>query len=333
MTSLASDAMASDAARGTLRQRAGAGALGALSWLACRLPEGLLVALAEATGELWYRAAPGRAAVARRNLQRVSEWLAREQVGPARARQAATDPVALERLVRAAFRHQARYYLEVARTPVMTAAYVRERMIVETPGVVDQAFAGDRPVIFVEAHFGAIEMPGVYLADRTGRTPVAPMETVDDPPLQRYFVRTRGALGVRIVGLRDARRELLAAIRRGDPVGLVADRDVAGGGMPTQLFGAEARLPIGPALLAVETGAAIYLAAIRRTGLGRYAGRLIEVPVPADGPRRERIAGALAAEARAFEQAIADAPEQWWAVFFPIWTDLEPSGRRTESAA
>jgi hypothetical protein len=26
--------------------------------------------------------------------------------------------------------------------------------------------------------------------------------------------------------------------------------------------------------------------------------------------------------AAAFEEAIAAAPEQWWAVFFPIWPDL-----------
>jgi hypothetical protein len=27
--------------------------------------------------------------------------------------------------------------------------------------------------------------------------------------------------------------------------------------------------------------------------------------------------------ARAFEEMIADAPDQWWAVFFPIWEDVE----------
>jgi hypothetical protein len=27
----------------------------------------------------------------------------------------------------------------------------------------------------------------------------------------------------------------------------------------------------------------------------------------------------MSAEARAFERAVADAPEQWWTVFFPIW--------------
>jgi phosphatidylinositol dimannoside acyltransferase len=308
---------------GTLRQRAGAGVLAAVSWLACRLPERPLVALAEAAGELWYRLAPGRAAMGRQNLARVVAWLAAEGMGPAYARRAATDRRALERLVRAAFRHQARYYLEVARAPVLTPDYLRRRLVVETPEVVETAFADGTPTIFVSGHFGAIEMPGLYLADRTGRTPVAPMETIDDPALQRYFVRTRGALGVRIVGLREARRELLAAIRRGDPVGLVADRDIGGGGMPVRLFGAEARLPVGPALLAVETGASMYLAAVRRTGVGSYAGRLLAVPVPADGSWRERIAGALAAEAQAFERVIADAPEQWWAVFFPIWQDAE----------
>ncbi len=27
--------------------------------------------------------------------------------------------------------------------------------------------------------------------------------------------------------------------------------------------------------------------------------------------------------AAAFETLIADAPDQWWAIFFPIWPDLE----------
>ena len=331
MTTVARDAVAASDDRGTLRQRTGAGLLAGVSWLACRLPERPLVGLADVGGELWYRATPGRAAMARANLGRVAAWLAAHELGPASARRAASDPRALERLVRAAFRHQARYYLEVARTPAMDSAYVREHLVVENPEVVDVAFGGDRPVIFIEAHFGAVEMPGVYLADRTGRTPVAPMEAIDDPPLQRYFVRTRGALGVRIVGVRETRRELTAAIRRGDPVGIVADRDIGGGGLPTELFGAEAKLPVGPALLAVETGAAIYLAAVRRTGVGRYAGRLTEVPVPAEGTRRERIAAALSAEARAFEAAIADAPEQWWAVFFPIWPAEEGPGREKDA--
>ena len=31
----------------------------------------------------------------------------------------------------------------------------------------------------------------------------------------------------------------------------------------------------------------------------------------------------MTALAASFERIIEDAPEQWWAVFFPIWPDLE----------
>ena len=31
----------------------------------------------------------------------------------------------------------------------------------------------------------------------------------------------------------------------------------------------------------------------------------------------------MTALAASFERLIEDAPEQWWAVFFPIWPDLE----------
>jgi KDO2-lipid IV(A) lauroyltransferase len=311
------------ASGGTLGQRIRARAIGGLSWLIGRLPERPLIGLAELGGMVRYRADSRTAAQVRMNLRRVAVWLAANELGPAHARAAATDPGALERLVRAAFRHHARYYLEVMRTPIMDARYVRERMLIETPDVVDEAFAAPGPVMFVGLHFGAIELPALFLGQRSGRPTMAPMETVGDPALQRWFVRTRGSVGIRIVGLREARRELVSALRRGELVGLVADRDLTGGGIDTQLFGAPAPLPAGPALLALETGATIYVASVRRAGPGRYRGRLERLQESGAASRRERVVEILDRSARAFERAIAEAPEQWWAVFFPIWPDLQ----------
>jgi phosphatidylinositol dimannoside acyltransferase len=298
-------------------------ALIAGSWVICHLPEGPLVALAELGGDAWYRATPARADQARRNLRRVAAWLAAEELGTPLARAAATDPRALERLVRLAYRHAARYYLEVARTPAVRPEELDDRIELETPDVIAEAFTPGRAAIFVGLHFGALELPGLFLATRVGGA-VAPMETIDDPELQAWFVRTRGAMGVRIVGLREARRELSAALRAGTSVGLVGDRDLTGGGTLTGLFGAPARLPLGPALLAVESGAATYVVGVRRTRrAGRYIGRLEAIEVPGDGSRRERATATTEAIARAFERVVAAAPEQWWAVFFPIWPDLE----------
>jgi len=312
---------------GAIRGRA----LIAASWLVCHLPEAPLVRLAEFAGDLWYRATPDRAAQARRNLRRVATALASDGRGSAAVRAAATDPRALERLVRRAYRHAARYYLEVARTPAIRPQEIATRMTIENPVVVDAAFAGDA-VIFVGLHFGSLELPGLLLASRVGGA-VAPMETIDDPGLQAWFVRTRGAMGIRIVGLREARRELLSALRGGTSVGLVGDRDLTGGGILTTLFGAPATLPLGPAMLAVESGATPYVVGVRRTTPGRYLGRLETVVVPGSGSRRERVTATTTALATAFERIIEDAPEQWWAVFFPIWPDLEAEAAATAGAA
>jgi lauroyl/myristoyl acyltransferase len=76
-------------------------------------------------------------------------------------------------------------------------------------------------------------------------------------------------------------------------------------------------------MLAVESGAPLYVVGVRRTGRTRYRGGLEAVPVPADGTPRERVTATMTALAAAFERTVATAPEQWWAVFFPIWPDLE----------
>lgn len=306
---------------GRLGRRLLGQALIAASWLACRLPEAPLRHAADLAGDVWYRATPARADQARRNLRRVATVLEARGRGPLRVRAAATDPRALERSVRLAYRHAARYYLEVARTPALGPRDLDERLHIETPATVAAAF-GDGPVIFVGLHFGSIELPALLLAQRVGGA-VAPMETLEDPHLQAWFVRTRGAAGVRIVGLREARRELLTALRAGTSVGLVGDRDLTGGGTLVELFDAPAMLPLGPAMLAVESGAPPYVPGVRRTTGGRYIGRLEPVTVPSEGSRRERVTATTAALARAYERIVEDAPEQWWAVFFPIWPDLE----------
>jgi hypothetical protein len=74
------------------------------------------------------------------------------------------------------------------------------------------------------------------------------------------------------------------------------------------------------------------MAGVWRTGRLTYRGRLDEVPVAAEGPRRERIQQTVAAEAAAFERIIARAPDQWGAVFAPIWPDLEAEAAGSGSA-
>jgi phosphatidylinositol dimannoside acyltransferase len=301
------------------------------SALLARLPERPLVAAAEAIGELWYRLAPARAAQARANLGRVCEGLAASGRGTLLARRGATDPDALERLVRATFRHAARYYLEVARAGRFDLALALERIDVETPTEVREGLASGRPIVLVGMHFGAIELPVVIVSHLVGHAVTAPMETVADAGLQRWFVRSRSRVGVNVVPITNARRTLLHALRRGESVGLVADRDLTHNGLLVPLFGHPAPISPAPALLAIEAGVPLYVGSARRAAGGRVRGRLMQVPIPDSGTRRERVTATTAAIATAFESLLADGPEQWWGAFHPIWPDLA-TGRGADAS-
>ena len=314
--------------RRRLRGRVTARALRATAGVLQRLPDSSLHRAAHAVGGLLYALQPGRRALVRENLRRVCVHLAAHQMATPAAAAAALDEGALRSLTRQAFGHYVRGYLEGAILPVYARPQMADRITADDPALVEQAFGppGSPPprLIVVALHYGAIEIPALWATRRRGMRVTAPMESVGDPDLQAYFALTRGATGLRIVPLPGAARELSAALARGESVAIVADRVIGGAGARVELFGAEARLPLGPALLALESGAPAWLVTARRTGHGFYRAHLELIPLPATGERRERIAAFLAAQARAVERAVALAPEQWWALFFPIW----PEARR-----
>jgi lauroyl/myristoyl acyltransferase len=305
-------------------QRLRAGFVAALSRLVRSLPEGPVDAIGDRIGDVWYRTARSRASLARRNLERVVRYLTANGLGGPAIAAAASDGAALEQLLQATFRQTVRYYLDVARLPGRRPADVDVRMQIETPDAVNRAFGPDAPILLAAMHYGEIEFPAMLAAGRTGRPVMAPMETVDDPALQDWIRRTRSAAGLEVVPLRDARRTLLAALAAGQTVGLIGDRNVAGGVIDVPFFGVTAPLPMGPALLAVESGRPLYLAAVRRVGGQRYVGALYPVVVASEGTRRERVEGTMRNLVTAMERAIALAPEQWWSLLSPIWPDLDP---------
>ena len=317
-------ASAGGAARGSAIQRLRARLVAAFSRLVAILPEGPVDATAGLVGDAWYRLAGGRAALGRRNLQRVVRFLDANDLGSPAVRAAARDGGDLERLLRSTFRETVRYYLDVARLPSRRPADLDRRLHVETAPAVDRAFGPDAPVVLAAMHFGEVEFPAMLAVRRSGQPIRAPMETLDDPPLQDWIRRSRSSVGVEVVPLRNARKSLLEALAGGRSVGLVADRNVAGGVVNVTFFGATAPLPMGPALLAVESGRPLYLAAVRRAGGGRYRGALQPVEVAAAGTRRARIETTMRNLATAMERAIAAAPDQWWSLLSPIWPDLDP---------
>ena len=323
----------SGATTGTFRQRFAARLVAATSALACALPGGARERLADLLGGAHYLVARrAQRDLVRANMRRVCEGLEAAGLATPRVSAAGRDPRRLEDLVRGVYRHHARYLVELMRGPTMTPAWLAAHLVLETPETIDAAYArvaDGGALLALGLHFGPVEMPAIYSAVRSGRRVAGPMEIVDNPPLQAWFTAQRERLGVQaIMPPETAGPELRRVLREGGLVGIVADRDIAGSGRPTRLFGSPAPLSGGPALLALESGVPTYAVAIRRIGWSRYAGRMEPLDVPTGGSLRQRVEAFMEGEARAFERLVAAAPEQWWALLFPIWPDLVPPATR-----
>jgi phosphatidylinositol dimannoside acyltransferase len=299
----------------------------ALSAILVRLPEAPLHRVAYAVGGVLYRTQTRRRHLVRTNLKRVVDYLAEQGLATSQVSGAAWDERALDRMTRAAFGHYVRGYLEGAILPVYAKEDRLRRVEPDDPAKLELAFGSpdgqdSRALIVVGMHFGAIEIPALWATKRFRRRMTAPMETVADPELQSYFQTSRSKTGINLIPIEEAARVLRVRLADGEAVGLVADRAIGGSGVSVDLFGVPARLPLGPAALALESGAPAWLIATRRVDRGRYRARIERINMPSEGTRRERLSTFLKSEARAFELAVADAPEQWWTVFFPIWDDI-----------
>ncbi|MFN8619636.1 MAG: lysophospholipid acyltransferase family protein [Chloroflexota bacterium] len=313
--------------RPTLGQRAAGGALVGGVWLLQHLPEAFVYRAAYGAGVLLSYVLGSRRRLLRRNLERVTTWLVANDLANDRTRAAARGGRALDSMVRAAFGHWVLTYAESARGPRYDPEAFRARVRLEPPEAVEAALAavppGEPGRIYVGAHFGSIELAGMYAA-RLGHVPVGgPMETVANPVMREYFERARSSLGVEVFPIKGSAAVMLDRLRRGLGVGVVADRVIGGSGLKAELFGATAKLPAGPALLAAESGAPMYFVTLRRAERpGRWIGRADRVLPPAEGMRRERTEALLRDHAHWIERTVALAPEQWWTLLFPVWEDI-----------
>ena len=80
----------------------------------------------------------------------------------------------------------------------------------------------------------------------------------------------RTAFGVEVIGFGDpgVARTLAGKLADGHIVALVADRDLSGRGVDVTMFGRMRKLPAGPALLSITSGAPLLVAPVFQTADG-----------------------------------------------------------------
>jgi len=282
--------------------------LRAADLVASLLPRSMAYGLADLIGRAWYRFAPARRALVTANLAQVSAATGRP-----------TSEAALRRLARQAFIEHARYYLEVLRIPHASVEAVGAMVSVDEWEHWEPLLR--QGAVIATLHLGNPEPYGSFVAAE-GLHAVVPIEEIRPRALFDFLLARRGSgRGVTLVPLAKARRPMIEALRRGDLVGVVADRDLSGTGHRILFFGLPAILPIGPASLAILSGRPLIAAAAWRVGQERFNARAWLVEVELSGDREADVAAMTEAMARRMEEAISVAPEQWFAAFQPIWAE------------
>jgi KDO2-lipid IV(A) lauroyltransferase len=275
------------------------------------LPAGVAWALADLGGDAWRRFSPTRRHLVAANLARVCAATGRPTSGHE-----------FSELVRNAFRHHARYYMELLRAPHYAVDEIDT--VVAVPGwpALEPALGG-RSAILVSWHLGNVEPFGIFLAAR-GLRPLAPIEEIRPRALFEFLAARRGAGAVDLVPLEGARPALSRRLREGGLTAIIGDRDLTGSGQQVTVFGHAVTFPAGPATLAIMHGTAVVAGRCLRLGPDRFRADGTVLEVPATGDRRADISTLTEELARRFESDVAAAPEQWWGAFQPFWPDLAP---------
>ena len=211
--------------------------------------------------------------------------------------------------IRAMFRHLGMCVMEIAWLPNLNDRLRERTTIVEGIDRVLALIDSGRGVVIFTAHCGNWEWLS-YVTGTYGRPVSVLQRERDQPEMNRYITEFRAKAGVRTIdrGSTSSAREMIQAIRRGGILAFVIDQNIRTESVKVPFFGVPALTPIGPARLAVRTGAIVVPAVAQRLDDGRHHLRFLE-PIectPDDDPV------ALTARVTAdIEQQIRRAPEQW----------------------
>ena len=141
------------------------------------------------------------------------------------------------------------------------------------------------------------------------------------------FLAFREGLGMEVLTLGGGGvfGVLAQRLRAGNLVCLLCDRDLTENGVEVEFFGEKARMAAGPAALAVQTGAALHAVTLWFTEEGWFAHASPQIPVPAEGSRKEKAAAMTQEIARAFQQGITEHPQDWHMLQRVFLADLDPA--------
>jgi KDO2-lipid IV(A) lauroyltransferase len=229
----------------------------------------------------------------------------------------------LEDLLRRGVLSYMRYWMETFRSPDWSRERILSTVTVSNEHLLLDPIKQKTGVVVSLPHAGNWDHAGSYFCIKGARL----VTVAEVLKLFEKFLAYRQAIGMEVLPL-DSRAfpTLMQRARDGKLIALVADRDLSSSGIDVEFFGGVARMPAGPAIVAIRTGIPLVTAFVSYTDTGIHVD-LREILIPSGADEAARVKATVQLCADNFADGIKNSPQDWH-MMQRIWVDRDFVERR-----
>lgn len=229
---------------------------------------------------------------------------------------------ALATLTKSGMRSYLRYWFDTFRLNKWSKSRIIETTYVIRENLLRDPIASKQGCIVALPHAGNWDHAAAYFCS-TGITLTAVVEKLKPEAIFKKFLAYRSSIGIEPISHKEKTIPLLLErLSSGKLVALVADRDMSRSGVEVSFLGGIAKMPAGPATLAIKSGSPLITAYIRylKDGIEITFDETIKLPI--SGSEAEKIQVVTQSMADNFAKRIKDSPVDWH-MLQRIWVDEE----------
>src|SRR4030042_4885550 len=220
----------------------------------------------------------------------------------------------INRMGREVFQNLTLNFFECGRFGSVPTEQLLEKISVEGWEHVEAAYQSGRGGVLLGGHIGNWEWTAAYIALRGYPINVVARRIYIDS-LNERLVRMRESMGMKVLSRDISMRRMIRLLLDNQFIGVLVDQDVKDvSGIFVDFFGHPAYTPVGPALLALASGAPIIM--IRDVRQGSQHRITVDPPILAhrEAPRDQEVNRIVTLYTERIEELITEHPTQW------VWT-------------
>ena len=228
----------------------------------------------------------------------------------------------LEELTKLGMRSYLRYWFDTFRLSKWSKNRIISTTQVIRENLLRDPILSKQGCIVALPHAGNWDHAAAYFCS-TGITLTAVVEKLKPEAIFKKFLAYRQSIGIEAISHKEKTIPILTErLQAGKLIALVADRDMSRNGIEVNFFGKTSKMPSGPAILAIKTGAPLITAYVRYTS-GGIEIIFDETLKPTNsGSEEEQIKIITQSMADNFAKRIKENPVDWH-MLQRIWIDEE----------